>query len=287
MRSLFAFFSFTFIVSWSLWIAAAAILRTPTSQPAGMAAISGVLYALGVFAPALVALALAARAGGRAAVLSLLRPTLRWSVAARWYVFALGYMAAIKLAAALVHRIATGEWPAFGQEPLYLVAIAIPFSTPVQAGEEIGWRGYALSPLSVRLGLSGASVLLGLIWAFWHLPFFFIPGTDKSGQSFPMYLLSVTALSVAMAWLYWQTGRSLLLTMLMHAAVNNTKDIVPSAVPGAMNSFHLGSSRIAWLSVAILWTVASYFLVRMRRVRLQDVEQAASDTGANTSTESI
>src|SRR4029078_1803740 len=125
----------------------------------------------------------------------------------------------------------------------------------VQAGEEIGWRGYALSPLSVRLGLSGASVLLGLIWAFWHLPFFFIPGTDKSGQSFPMYLLSVTALSVAMAWLYWQTGRSLLLTMLMHAAVNNTKDIVPSAVPGAMNSFYLGSSRISWISGAIMRVV--------------------------------
>ncbi|HSP61387.1 MAG TPA: CPBP family intramembrane glutamic endopeptidase, partial [Pyrinomonadaceae bacterium] len=168
-------------------------------------------------------------------------------------------------------------WPGFGQEPVYIMAIATVFSTPVQAGEEIGWRGYALPRLSARLGLSSASIALGVIWACWHLPFFFISGTDKSGQSFPVYLLGVTALSVAMAWLYWRTNGSLLLTMLMHAAVNNTKDIVPSAVSAATNAFSLSSSRVAWLSVASLWICAAYFLVRMRGVKLQDNWQAATD----------
>ncbi len=251
-------------------MAAAAILRMATPQPNRFLAISGFLYLLGVFAPSLVALALTARTDGRAGTLALLRRTVKWSVGARWYVFAIGYMAAIKLAVALLLRIATGAWPAFGQEPLYIMAIAIPFSTPVQAGEEIGWRGYALPRLSARLGLSGASVALGVIWACWHLPFFFISGTDKSGQSFPVYLLGVTGLSVAMAWLYWRTNGSLLLTMLMHAAVNNTKDIVPSAVSGATNAFSLSSSRVAWLSVAILWICAAYFFIRMRGVKLQN-----------------
>jgi membrane protease YdiL (CAAX protease family) len=272
MRSLLKFFSLTFIVSWAFWIGGAAIFAAP--RP-GFPAIKGFLYLVGVFAPSLVALALTATADGRAGVSALLRQTFHWSVKARWYVFALGYMAAIKLAAALILRVATGDWPAFGKEPLYIMAIAIPFSTPVQAGEEIGWRGYALSRLSVQLGLSGASILTGMIWALWHLPFFLISGTDKSGQSFPMYLLSVTAISAAMAWLYWRTNQSLLLTMLMHAAVNNTKDIVPSAVSGAMTAFSLGSSQVAWLSVAILWICAAYFLIRMRRVRLQNGGQAA------------
>src|SRR5258705_7055558 len=180
MRSLLKFFSLTYIVSWSLWIAAVAIPKS-----SGLAAISGLLYLLGVFAPALVALALTARADGRAGTLNLVCRTIKWSVGARWYVFAVGYMAAIKLGAALLLRIATGAWPTFGQEPLYLMAIAIPFSTPVQAGEEIGWRGYALPRLSASLGLSSASIALGVIWACWHLPFFFVSGTDKSGQSFP------------------------------------------------------------------------------------------------------
>jgi hypothetical protein len=202
-------------------------------------------------------------------------------------VFAVVYMAAVKLGVALVYRIVTGAWPAFSQEPLYLMAIAIVFSTPVQAGEEIGWRGYALPRLSARLGLSSASIVLGVIWACWHLPFFFISGTDKSGQSFPVYLLSVTALSVAMAWIYWRTNGSLLLTMLMHAAVNNTKDIVPSAVSAATNSFSLNSSRVAWLSVIILWICAAYFTVRMRGVKLQDGWQAATDMPAIASAGSV
>src|SRR2546425_2976309 len=275
--SLFKFFSLTYVMSWILWIAAAAILRGAASKSSVLLAISGFLYLIGVFAPSLVALALTGRADGRAGTLALLRRTVKWSVGARWYVFAVGYMAAVKLGVALVYRIATGAWPAFGQEPVYIMTVVIVFSTPVQAGEEIGWRGYALPRLSARLGLSSASIVLGVIWACWHLPFFFISGTDKSGQSFPVYLLSATALSVAMAWLYWRTNGSLLLTMLMHAAVNNTKDIVPSAVSAATNDFSLSSSRVAWLSVAILWICAAYFLVRMRGVKLQDGWQAAID----------
>lgn len=277
MRSLLKFFSLTFIASWVLWIVALAILRGDPAQSSALRAISGFLYLLGVFAPALVALALTSRVDGRAAALSLLHRTVNGSVHARWYVFAVGYMAAIKLAVALLLRITTGAWPAFGPEPVYIMAIAIVFSTPVQAGEEIGWRGYALPRLSVRLGLSGASIVLGAIWAVWHLPFFFISGTDTSGQSFPVYLLSVTALSVAMAWLYWRTNGSLLLTMVMHAAVNNTKDIVPSVISAATNAFSITASRVAWLTVAMLWIGAVYFLIRMRGVKIQDGQQAATD----------
>jgi CAAX protease family protein len=273
MRSLLKFFSLTYVLSWLLWIASVAILRVANPQSSAFLAIGGFFYLLGVFVPSLVALALTAQADGRAGTLALLRRTVKWSVGVRWYVFALVYMAAIKLAVAVLLRIANGTWPAFGQEPVYIMALAIPFSTPVQAGEEIGWRGYALPRLSAHLGLSSASVVLGVIWACWHLPFFFISGTDKSGQSFPVYLLSVTALSVAMAWLYWRTNGSLLLTMLMHSAVNNTKDIVPSAVSGATNAFSLGSSRVAWLTVAILWICAVYFLIRMRGVKMPEGRQ--------------
>src|SRR6266850_1024162 len=114
-----------------------------------------------------------------------------------------------------------------------------------------------------RCGLARASILLGLIWGSWHLPQFFIPEADTYGQSFFVYVLQVTALSVAMAWLYARTNGSLLLVMLLHAAVNNAKDIVPSALPGANSTFGLDASLVAWLTVTLLWICAAYFLAGM------------------------
>jgi membrane protease YdiL (CAAX protease family) len=153
-----------------------------------------------------------------------------------------------------------------------VIVLAILVSTPVQAGEEIGWRGYALPRLAARFGLGRASLLLGLIWACWHLPQFFIPEADTYGQSFFVFVLQVTALSVAMAWLYAHTNGSLLLVMLMHAAVNNSKDIVPSGAAGAANTFGLTASTMAWLTVTMLWIGAAWFLVRMPRLATETAD---------------
>ena len=177
--------------------------------------------------------------------------------------FAIGYLLAVKLTAAGLYRIALGAWPRFGTTPWYLIPIAIAVSTPVQAGEEIGWRGYALPRLAAVIGYPNASLLLGVLWAAWHLPQFFLVGADTRGQSFPLFALQVTAISVALAWLYLRTNGSLLLTMLMHAAINNTKDVVPSAVQGATNPFALSTSVVAWITVALLWICAGYFLMLM------------------------
>jgi hypothetical protein len=53
--------------------------------------------------------------------------------------------------------------------------------------------------------------------------------------------------------------------MLFHTAVNNTKDILPSAVPGANDPWTLQASTVGWLTVAILWGCAAWFLFDMRR----------------------
>jgi membrane protease YdiL (CAAX protease family) len=248
-----AFFALTYAVSWTLWVAAAG---------AG-ASFRELLFLPGTIAPAVVALALTRLVDGRAGVRTLLRSIVRLPIGLGWYVFAVGYMATVKGVVAVLHRVATGAWPMFGDTTVLVIAGAILVSTPVQAGEELGWRGYALPRLARRLGLAWASIVLGAIWAAWHLPLFFIAATGTTGQSFPAYALGVTALSVAMAWLYWRTG-SLLLLMLMHAAINNTAGLVRTPdVPG--HPFSLDAPLTAWLTAGVLWMPAIFLLARMRR----------------------
>ena len=267
---LLRFFFLTYAVAWTFFVAAASIPDDDASITPALSGLREFLFLVGTFAPAFVALWLTSRSDGHTGVGALLRRVLESRVRARWYLFAVGYMVAIKLTVALVYRIAAGEWPRFGDEAWYIVAAAVLISTPAQAGEELGWRGYALPRLAARFGLARGSLLLGVLWACWHLPLFFIPGVDKYGQSLLLYILGGTALSVAMAWLYGHAHGSLLLAMLMHSAVNQTKDIVPSNAAGATNPFSLNASLVGWITLALLWICAGYFLARMPSPEFND-----------------
>jgi uncharacterized protein len=271
--SLIKFFLLTFGLTWACWIPVVLWFAHTDTQRLAL------LWLPGVFAPALVALAFTARNEGVSGVMALLGRIFQWRVKTRWYLFAVSYMAAIKLAVALAHRMITGSWPQFGHERPVVILVAILISTPVQAGEEVGWRGYALPRLAERMGFARASVLLGLIWACWHLPQFFLLGADTYGQSFPIWTLEVTAFSVAIAWLYTHTNGSLLLVMLMHSAINNTKDIVPSGAANATNPLSLHASLVMYLTAAVLWFTAAYFLVRMPDRPSQVAATAGNDTG--------
>lgn len=268
IKSIFAFFTLTYAVTWAFWFGASALSGGLAESGKLRPGLATPLFYLGVFAPAFVAIALTARSSGQVGLRALLLPLFQWRVGGRWYVFAMTYVAAVKVAGALVHRVAAGEWPAFGWKDLPLMLAATVGSTLLggQAGEEIGWRGYALPRLTERFGLAGASVILGVIWACWHLPLFFIPGTTTTGQSFPLYLVQVTALSVAIAWLYARTNGSLLLVMLMHAAINNTRNIVPAVARDPANPLTPAAPLLGWITAALLWIGAAYFIVRMVRL---------------------
>src|SRR5262245_22899698 len=258
------FLVLTFAGTWTCFIAAA-VLSGRLSPIAGPASGLGALIFLGTITPSLIALALTGRAEGRAGIRALLKRILQWRVGAPYYVFAVSYMAAVKLMAALAHRLVTGSWPRFWEEAWYVMAGAILISTWVQAGEEIGWRGYTLPRLAARWGLATASIVLGVIWALWHLPLFYVHGADTYGQSFAAYLLQVVAISIAMAWLYERTHGSLLLVMLMHASINNTKGIVPTIPRLPADPLWPGASLLAWLTAGALWVVPARILVRMHQ----------------------
>jgi hypothetical protein len=111
--------------------------------------------------------------------------------------------------------------------------------------------------------------------------------TRAAGPRGLLFLLGTFAPGFVALWLTGRaTGRSGVAALLRgdwHAAVNNTKDILPSAEPNATNPWALSHSPVAWLTVAVLSLCAGYFLLRMRKIPqlAREVEQRSADSSGS------
>ena len=95
-------------------------------------------------------------------------------------------------------------------------------------GEEAGWRGFALPRLQAQMGPIAASLVIGLVWAVWHAPNFFIPAMGTWDGSKAAYLALAVILSLAHAGAFNLSGGSLLAVILLHASIDaSTRTLLP------------------------------------------------------------
>lgn len=259
------FLALTFGLTWTAWGGALLWVRHAGLSGPFLSVPATALVFLGIFSPGIVALLLTARLG-RGGVGDLLRPLVVWRVGWWWYLFAVGYIVVVKLGASGAHWLIEGVGPLRGPSPILLLLATVGSTVSGgQVGEELGWRGYALPRMAERWGWGWASIVLGLIWASWHIPLFYMPGADTYGQSFPLYAVQVTGLSVAIAWLYVRVGGTLLLPMLMHASFNNLNNVVPGVARTAMNPWMPQAALFGWLTAGVIWVGAGVFLLDLWR----------------------
>lgn len=84
--------------------------------------------------------------------------------------------------------------------------------------EEGGWRGYLQPAFEKKFSVIISSLLVGTIWAFWHLPYFFLPGNHQ-GHNFLLYLLTCIVLAFTLTAIYKLT-KSILVCTLFHGFIN-------------------------------------------------------------------
>jgi membrane protease YdiL (CAAX protease family) len=196
-----SYFVLAYVFAWSL------ALLTNVSMLFGL---------LALFGPAAAAIVVTASAEGRAGVRALFSRLAIWRVELRWYLVALGLPVVLSLGVVGL-SLALGA-PASVQfselSPLTVTLFILVI------GEELGWRGYALPRLQTRYGGLGASLILGSLWAAWHLSNQFIPGLEFYGYGFPAFALYVVPMTVLFTWLANQTRGSVLLAWLFHGAIN-------------------------------------------------------------------
>jgi hypothetical protein len=112
--------------------------------------------------------------------------------------------------------------------------------------EEFGWRGLALPLLQRRFAPFWAGLILGVIWAGWHIPSFLIGGTPQSAWSFAPYFAGVVAISVILTPMFNNARGSLLIAVLYHFQMMNP--IWPDAQPWDSLLFVAAAATIVWLN---------------------------------------
>jgi membrane protease YdiL (CAAX protease family) len=88
--------------------------------------------------------------------------------------------------------------------------------------EEPGWRGFALPRLQAKFSPLVSSLILGVLWAAWHAPARFGGIEAKSVSDTIAEWVLIVLVSVIFTWLFNQTNGSILVTALVHPAMNTT-----------------------------------------------------------------
>jgi uncharacterized protein len=255
---------------WGFWLFPyLGTLLTQSTTPADLLGGAGVAMVLGMFAPMIAALImrLSVSKEGLKGSLGLLRS---W----RYYLAAL--VAPVVFATAvvlIVQALGLGEfrWSQAG----WLVYLTLMLKTlpniPFTFGEEYGWRGYLL-PRLLPLGEVRATLLVGLIWGPWHVPFL-LAGLNYPGVNFWLaflvFLFTVVALSFAYTWFYVASSGSVLVVALLHQSFNTFSDTFWQ--PPLMSEGSQVAASVVGGVVMVALVVVMYGLFK-RSERVEDPE---------------
>lgn len=224
-RPILAFVVIAYATSWIMWFAG--ILSIDGMTGIGDERFAPFLLA-GSFGPSIAALVVAGVTGGRAAIVGLLKRLILVRVDWRVYAVTFFLMPTIGLVVYLVGGVAP-------RIPIWKIAATMVPLLPVNAllggvvfgvgplGEELGWRGILQSRLQGRANSVTTAVIIGLVWALWHLPAFRF-ADFRSGLDLPqfvvLYPVSTILIAFVMGHLWrWSKG-SVFIAIMFHAALN-------------------------------------------------------------------
>lgn len=264
---LWGFFGVTFALT-ALTFGLMAVLQIPgpALDPSVEPRLIGfVLFAVGGFSPTIAAFLVAGVTRGRTGVRDLWKRGLRFRLGGRWYLFAIGVFF-LAYGAQLLAVLLEGDSlvrPWYFDRPMAILVNlpAILLLGPVS--EEYGWRGFALDRLLSRWARPVANLLLGALWAVWHLPLFFVPGTSQAQlgrplPSFGLFSLQILALTFVYTWIYRRTDRSIWSAVFLHFLTAFVFFLASGFIDG-------GGSFVSPVSIGVFVVIAVAVTVREDR----------------------
>jgi len=233
----FRFFIITFAWSWLIWLflILAGLGRIPINKEL-LISITIPVSIVGAFGPAVGAFVSLRTLNGKGAVASYIKSFLSFKFGWKVWIWVF-----------LVFGLSTfASWflpELFGKPRLPMLLPNI-YIFPVYwllmvflggGQEEIGWRGYILAFLERRFGIFLGSGILGLVWACWHIPLWFIPGTSQTYMNFLGFMMLTVGYSYFFSWIMKSSGNRPLAGLIAHGTANAFVPIFPVIImkPGA------------------------------------------------------
>ena len=226
------FFGVTFLWAWLLWGIAIFIGHGSSQDFAYLSSkIAMPIMLLGAFGPAIGAFVSLRTIEGKGAIKNYCKKFL--SLKFGWKVWVLMFMVlgcSYFVAWIIPEFFGNERIPSFLPN-LYIFPIYLLINIFFGGGqEEIGWRGYILPYFEKKYGLIIGSLLLGVIWAIWHIPLWFIPGTTQMYMNFLAFTMMTIGYSYFFSWVREESGDRLLSGLIVHGMANGFAAIFPTLV---------------------------------------------------------
>ena len=202
---------------------------------------------LALFGPAIAAISVTGVIEGRSGVRQLLQRAMQGRVGLTWIAVAVGLPLLMSATVVVLNAALLGKLIAIvpNEAPIFTLILGL-----LVIGEEIGWRGFALPRLQRRFNSLTASLILGVLWAAWHLPNSFIPGMGHYLTAFPVFLVWVVSMTVLFTWLANHSRGSVWIAWLFHAAINISAGFL-----------FIGDNLRQWWLSASVFAVAALLIV--------------------------
>jgi uncharacterized protein len=243
-----------FAITWAVWLPRALASRGDIDGELFL-----VLGSVWTYGPAAAAVVAAAWAGGRDALRELGSRLGRWRVGWRWYAAVVGIPALWVVATVAIARLAgadaTVALPEAGVLGLAITMVALTVTDGL--GEEVGWRGWALPRLLERMRALDASLLLGIVWAAWHLPLHFTLGSYLADTPVWVLFAQLPATAIVFTWVFLRTRGSTFIAVLLHGAMNAGAGLV---TPGPAT--HAAGVAAHWIAAVVVVAVSGRDLDR-------------------------
>ena len=255
-----AFFVLAYAISWVAWLGPILELGEPFGTLG---------YLIGGFGPALAALVITWL--GSDSVRAWASQIIDWRVAPRWYLAALAVpLLVVALTSVGLTVVGTTVDPGLLPGRVSLVLVSFVSIALIGGGnEEPGWRGLALPKLQERYAPVSATLILGVVWALWHLPLLAAGPTEFHGlASFVelapttgVRILNIVGVAFVLTWIYNETG-SVLLAIIAHTGFNTANSTL---VPLPLETISAGdSTTILVVTTVVLWVVVAVLFIATR-----------------------